>query len=57
MILHHIFSYCCAQREHFCHLSPPAAVAANNIMKCIALRIGDSMVCSRQTCGLCPFQL
>ena len=36
MILHHIFSYCCAQREHFCHLSLPAA-AANNIMKCIAL--------------------
>ena len=23
--------------EHFCHLSPPAAAAANNIMKCIAL--------------------
>ena len=39
--------------EHFCHLSPPAA-AANNIMKCIALPIGNS---SRQTCGLCPFQL
>ena len=56
MILHHIFSYCCAQREHFCHLSvsPPAAAAANNIMKCIALPIGNS---SRQTCGLCPFQL